>query len=544
METKSIRIAWCDIYKAIVIILVVIGHTRGGILSNIIYQFHMAAFFWISGYTARNKGTIADEFVRKFCKLILPFYFIVFSGDLIYYIANKFGVLNYFSSMEIPDSFSVLLSGLISGTAIYCDVLGAMWFIPVLFVSGIIFKILMYLFDDKPWRMLIASVCIFVFGEYLALNQIPIHDFDLAGIAQYYMVVGYLFKRTKLNEFVDKRYKIILPIMVIIWGVIFGVLNIRISMDWPSRQLNGWLDLIIPLIGIVVVMCLSKLLELNKKICGGLSYIGKRTYGIMGFHFIGFKVSYLIFIWQGYMSWHEFSYLTPGTLAIWKYWPIIDIIAITFSICLWNLLTKFKGISIFLGKSDELQSAILNSSLHTQITEFLDYIFEIFDKFLEFIYRWKKVVVAVVAISFVGVCIHSYKNNQMDVRITFPDGTDRIEYVDGWLPQSSDENYRWVMQNSEIKVRLSDQKNIKIHGYIPTCVTDMSLVILYVNGAEVYKEKIINGQEMDIQIDVETQLKNNNINIIKLVFDGLYIPNDADADQRSFSALIDSITID
>ena len=49
---------------------------------------------------------------------------------------------------------------------------------------------------------------------------------------------------------------------------------------------------------------------------------------------------------------------------------------------------------------------------------------------------------------------------------------------------------------------------------------------------------------MDIQIDVETQLKNNNINIIKLVFDGLYIPNDADADQRSFSALIDSITID
>ena len=45
METKSIRIAWCDIYKAIVIILVVIGHTRGGILSNIIYQFHMAAFF-------------------------------------------------------------------------------------------------------------------------------------------------------------------------------------------------------------------------------------------------------------------------------------------------------------------------------------------------------------------------------------------------------------------------------------------------------------------------------------------------------------------
>lgn len=43
MEKKN-RISWCDIYKGIVIILVVVGHATGK-FNQYIYQFHMAAFF-------------------------------------------------------------------------------------------------------------------------------------------------------------------------------------------------------------------------------------------------------------------------------------------------------------------------------------------------------------------------------------------------------------------------------------------------------------------------------------------------------------------
>ena len=49
MEKKN-RISWCDIYKGIVIILVVVGHATGK-FNQYIYQFHMAAFFLILGYT-------------------------------------------------------------------------------------------------------------------------------------------------------------------------------------------------------------------------------------------------------------------------------------------------------------------------------------------------------------------------------------------------------------------------------------------------------------------------------------------------------------
>ena len=47
MEKKN-RISWCDIYKGIVIIIVVVGHATGK-FNQYIYQFHMAAFFLISG---------------------------------------------------------------------------------------------------------------------------------------------------------------------------------------------------------------------------------------------------------------------------------------------------------------------------------------------------------------------------------------------------------------------------------------------------------------------------------------------------------------
>ena len=52
MEKKN-RISWCDIYKGIVIILVVVGHATGK-FNQYIYQFHMAAFFLISGYTGNS----------------------------------------------------------------------------------------------------------------------------------------------------------------------------------------------------------------------------------------------------------------------------------------------------------------------------------------------------------------------------------------------------------------------------------------------------------------------------------------------------------
>ncbi len=66
------RIVWVDIYKTIAIILVVVGHATGR-FSSYIYQFHVAAFFFISGYVSHmDRSTFGRNLIKRFLNLIIP----------------------------------------------------------------------------------------------------------------------------------------------------------------------------------------------------------------------------------------------------------------------------------------------------------------------------------------------------------------------------------------------------------------------------------------------------------------------------------------
>lgn len=71
MDSK--RIAWVDYFKALTMILVVIGHSTG-MFSGYIYQFHVAAFFVISGFVSRLEKKKLDELViNRIFTIILPY---------------------------------------------------------------------------------------------------------------------------------------------------------------------------------------------------------------------------------------------------------------------------------------------------------------------------------------------------------------------------------------------------------------------------------------------------------------------------------------
>ena len=68
-ETKAgNRIEWCDIFKGLLILLVVVIHTTyefNHYLNQYAYQFGMQALFFISGYTskARNQSLFEEIFL-------------------------------------------------------------------------------------------------------------------------------------------------------------------------------------------------------------------------------------------------------------------------------------------------------------------------------------------------------------------------------------------------------------------------------------------------------------------------------------------------
>ena len=115
------RLVGIDIAKGICILLMVIGHSgMTGILHNMIYAFHMPFFFFISGITTNVKRSFRDFFISKANGLLIPF--------CIYYLIH-IPCYAYVYHMSVTKYFY---------SELYNRIDGALWFIPILFLSQII----------------------------------------------------------------------------------------------------------------------------------------------------------------------------------------------------------------------------------------------------------------------------------------------------------------------------------------------------------------------------------------------------------------------
>ena len=116
------RNQWVDVAKGIAIILMILGHAAiPNSFSRFIYSFHMPLFFIASGMmTNWTKYSVKGFTKKKLKTLAAPFF--IYSG-IVLLLMNKF-----LEGGEIPFSWS--------GWQGY-----ALWFIPVLFVSLILVRI-------------------------------------------------------------------------------------------------------------------------------------------------------------------------------------------------------------------------------------------------------------------------------------------------------------------------------------------------------------------------------------------------------------------
>lgn len=83
------RLAFIDIAKGILIILVVMGHIAPGdtVLHHYIFWFHMPAFLLISGFFIKSTFVFKEEMEKKLKRLMIPYLF--FSLSLLRYDGKK-----------------------------------------------------------------------------------------------------------------------------------------------------------------------------------------------------------------------------------------------------------------------------------------------------------------------------------------------------------------------------------------------------------------------------------------------------------------------
>lgn len=329
-----------SILKGIGICLVVIGHTNS-FLVKYIYLFHVPLFYFISGYFFKSTfHTFAEwkiYFKRKTLKLYIPFISLVlimiFSHNLFYKIHF---VRDYYSIDElIKNSLKALF---FKNSEI---LLGAIWFIPSLFLSFCLYMFLNIIFHTKT---IIISSFLFIYALVFSSGDIYISKvLEITFIGQFFIQLGNAYKKNEQKV----KYNIVLGIIIVIIFIILGN-NIKI-IDVANRKYSEiYLFLPVTLCGIYLSLYAANILNNVKYINDMLNFIGVKSYIIMCFHIISFKILSFCYISLNKLNIErlsEFPILEKTNIAYLYifcgiFLPILGDIILVFLRC--NLIKNYK----------------------------------------------------------------------------------------------------------------------------------------------------------------------------------------------------------
>ena len=307
------RYDWLDIIKAICIIFVVLFHIQFNskyncfnlifkYLGNISSLFKVTIFYCVAGITLNNEK-IKNTFqflLHKFKKLYLKIIVIGVCSVLLHNFFIKIGfydtsLLYYDKVMTIYNLNDYLIN--IVKTLFLANrevILGAFWFanslmICFIMISCIEFVLtkLSFIKNKRECRLFISFILMFasIFMSNVLKFTIPRFNNSLVGLFLLDLT-NYFY--TNKNEYYNNKYLIFVCLICFTFAPFFG----EIAMN--SNTITSPYFLIIVVMAIFyLLIIISKKME-KTKLFNCLKYVGKNSFSIMAFHFVGFKIAGLI----------------------------------------------------------------------------------------------------------------------------------------------------------------------------------------------------------------------------------------------------------
>lgn len=287
-----------DMMRAIGIILVVLGHCLPSsflFLKRFIYLFHLPLFFIISGYLYNEKSSLKPwEYIGTRLQSYLKAY--VMYGSILVFLHNILYRMGVFSPDYVGYNFRDFLTWFLN-TFIFLSsepFSAAMWFIPVLFVSLVIFNFIFAITNhsqldiDKGKTRFFLIVLLTLLGIYLNVNQIELMwHCQTCFVILPFLYVGNLVRNQKLKWLKPN----LLFSVIILFFVCLCLYFVEGSVELSRNSL--WIP---PLfyIGafamIYVVYTFCHLLESKHIVEKCLTILGRNTLPIMCFHILVFKL--------------------------------------------------------------------------------------------------------------------------------------------------------------------------------------------------------------------------------------------------------------
>ncbi len=342
-----------DIVKGIAIILIVLGHT-GFPGTHFVYLFHLAIFYFVSGYFFKDKYSENINSVKKYIfdkikRLYLPY---LFANVLCILCNNVFIYFKlYSSSSHIYYSFFDIVKEIVKKIFLQgqCEMVGATWFLPTLLLISII-----YCFNDyflkkivpmqKNIIQFIVGVIFLIIGYILAKQNINIKIFELPVLTCYILFdFGVKFSRNISQYNLDMFQKICI-IFILIIGL--SVLNQFGSIELSKNcYTNVIYFLTVSIMGCVLVYeiayFISKLKFLNRL----LQYIGQESLIIMIGHLAVFKLVNVIGVFKYNLSIEQIARF-PVAFKGGYWWIIYTSLSIALCIFIKFVWIKIKQLII------------------------------------------------------------------------------------------------------------------------------------------------------------------------------------------------------
>lgn len=300
------------ILKGFGIILMVVGHSEApDLLHDFVYLFHMALFYYASGYFFKEAYLSNKvEFIKRRIKgLYFPF---LKYGILFLLLHNLFFHLNIYNSeygfqgrtsslYSFSDYLEKLWGVLKFGGAE--QLLGAYWFLSSLFIVSLMFLSLFYFADrlGKSRKQTILFICVtFIYISGGGIATLGMHlprnlQREMVALLPFYL--GYLSNNNlRLKTFLTKYqhwYIGCICAILLLWMTRWGSVELA-----GSEITNPLFFFLCTVLGCWMMMSFSASLPWGRKF---VAYTGEHTMGILTFHILCFKIVSLLKI--SYYDW-------------------------------------------------------------------------------------------------------------------------------------------------------------------------------------------------------------------------------------------------
>ncbi|MEH7402748.1 acyltransferase family protein [Gottfriedia acidiceleris] len=324
-----------DIARGITIFLVVMGHTAIPIwLNNILRDFRMPLFFWVSGYLFSSQRYLNDTrllWINKFYALLVPYFSV--------------GILSYFYwlILKIADPLRTEfiwykpLVGILYGNGVngWLSLNVPLWFLVCLFCVQLLYCYSQKIIGDfKVYTQIGFYLIIGLIGYSIGRFVFLPWGLDIALVALFFMYLGNKFKEYQLLNKIKP-----IGIVSILSFIIFGIATYINNADMNNRIYNNFFIFYIAGIsGSIATLSFAKFLSKMKLPTKFFTFLGRESLIILIFH-VGFAIATLKFIDKLYVV---------GTIHWSIYFAIGLIIPISLSffikkIPILNILLNGKG---------------------------------------------------------------------------------------------------------------------------------------------------------------------------------------------------------